>query len=265
MTYACKGWYPRVNCHHIRQLVSAQRQILIRICGAYRTVSTNTIAVLAGIIPIDLLIEERIEWYDEKKNITTHTLSEQQRKMIIRTKTLEKWQQRWDEGLLDGRSNNLSYQMIPSVTHRTNLKTPIYGNMIQIITGHGKFACYLARFKLAEIDTRCSCEGGLEDAEHMLKTCNLFNIEREQLIKTIELEGFNRHQWTKSVFANVETVNSFKLFANKVVEHIKNKNGSNSRAMNRHASTSPGLGTGNGTSQLNDADPSSPRRGSIEL
>lgn len=39
------------------------------VCGAYRTVSNEALSVVAGIVPIDLLVEERIRVWEKKKMI----------------------------------------------------------------------------------------------------------------------------------------------------------------------------------------------------
>ena len=61
--YAAHGWERRLRQRHQRQLLAAQRQVLIRTTKAYATASTDCLPVVAGVLPIDLYIQRRIHRY----------------------------------------------------------------------------------------------------------------------------------------------------------------------------------------------------------
>ena len=58
----------------------------------YRTVSTEAVLVITELIPMDLLVEERI---------AAHWSAGADRQ-ALRTKTVEEWQRRWDN--LEGKA-----------------------------------------------------------------------------------------------------------------------------------------------------------------
>ena len=68
LCYTVAGWAHRLNTHHIRKIKSAQRQALIVITRAYRTTSTNTLAVLAAELPIYLALKEKVQRYNLRKS-----------------------------------------------------------------------------------------------------------------------------------------------------------------------------------------------------
>ncbi|KAJ8961714.1 hypothetical protein NQ318_021314 [Aromia moschata] len=85
--YVAPVWH-RVtqNKKLIRKLARIQRRVSIRICSAYKTISTEGVGVIAGIPPIDLMIQERVETYDiEQRNTAKTTL-------------MARWQEKWTNG-----------------------------------------------------------------------------------------------------------------------------------------------------------------------
>ena len=72
----------------------------MRIASAYRTVSTSAVFVLASVLPIDLLAEERQQTFQLRKELTCTDLQVIARaKEAIRKdgrhRLVEKWQMRW--------------------------------------------------------------------------------------------------------------------------------------------------------------------------
>ena len=59
LTYCCSIWEDGLKVkRNFKKLQRVQRLIAIKICRAYRTVSLDAILVLAGILPIELKINE---------------------------------------------------------------------------------------------------------------------------------------------------------------------------------------------------------------
>jgi ribonuclease HI len=67
LTYGATAWYDgTVRMDSI--LASAQRAPLLRICNTFKTVSTEALQILSGILPIDLKIREMIAYRTYMKN-----------------------------------------------------------------------------------------------------------------------------------------------------------------------------------------------------
>ncbi|KAJ0172561.1 hypothetical protein K1T71_011700 [Dendrolimus kikuchii] len=68
--YAASAWAPATNKLGVRkQLGSVQRGFAQKLCRAYRTVSLNSAMVLAGILPLDLRIQEAAALYEAKRGV----------------------------------------------------------------------------------------------------------------------------------------------------------------------------------------------------
>ena len=66
-TYAAAGWSNLLNGKTKNMLIESQRMALLQVTKAYKTSSTKALQVIAGVIPIDLLIEVRARIYEEKR------------------------------------------------------------------------------------------------------------------------------------------------------------------------------------------------------
>lgn len=88
--YASSIWTnaTRVERHRNR-LLGVQRKMALRVASAYRTASTEAVLVIAGMIPLDLRIEERVR-------IIRGAGNENETSRREREKTMENWQTRWD-------------------------------------------------------------------------------------------------------------------------------------------------------------------------
>ncbi|XP_023240777.1 uncharacterized protein LOC111639211 [Centruroides sculpturatus] len=64
VTYGAAAWGHTVQHVHIqRKLLSIQRKVLLRITRAYRTTSNDALHVLAGVLPLDLAVQQRKDFY----------------------------------------------------------------------------------------------------------------------------------------------------------------------------------------------------------
>ncbi|KAJ8916468.1 hypothetical protein NQ315_014686 [Exocentrus adspersus] len=87
--YAAPLWTQVLNVASYReQLVRVQRQMAIRICRSYRTVSNEAVVVVAGTIPLYLLVAERLRIDNSDRTAET--------KKNERTRTLNRWQCEWN-------------------------------------------------------------------------------------------------------------------------------------------------------------------------
>ena len=117
LLYAAPVWANALQNHAIqKRLFSAQRSAAMRIVSADRTVSTSAVLVLASVLPINLLAEERQGTFQLHKELTCTDLQEIARaKEAIRKdgwhRLVEKLQMRW-HGEHTGR---WTYRLIPEL------------------------------------------------------------------------------------------------------------------------------------------------------
>ncbi|XP_049880350.1 uncharacterized protein LOC126376843 [Pectinophora gossypiella] len=68
--YAASAWAPASNKLGVRsKLNSVQRSFALKMCRAYRMVSLNSALVLAGILPLDLRIQEAASLYEARRGV----------------------------------------------------------------------------------------------------------------------------------------------------------------------------------------------------
>lgn len=66
MLYGAQVWAYMMQLGGWTILTKSQRNILLRVATAYRTVSTNALHVITGIAPIKITTEERKTLYEAK-------------------------------------------------------------------------------------------------------------------------------------------------------------------------------------------------------
>ncbi|KAJ8912057.1 hypothetical protein NQ315_016746 [Exocentrus adspersus] len=132
----------------------------LRVASAYRTVSTEAVLVVAELIPIENMVEER--------NMVYRTEGELDRaKKDARETVMRKWQERW-ESSEKGRWTRELISQIGAWKDRKHGEIDYY--ITQALTGHGSFMSYLKRIrKLAEDKCRY-CEG-VDTPRHTLFEC----------------------------------------------------------------------------------------------
>lgn len=163
--YAAPAWHTATKCQNrLVKLRRLQRSLCIRVCSAYRTISGEGVGVIAGIPPIDLLIQERYEVYNGST------------KNEARAQLMEKWQEKWT----GGKHGRWTFTLIPNL-HKWITRP--YGEVdyyiTQILSGHGYFKKYLYIRK--KIDTPdCDYCQAEDDAEHTLFNCCRWQTQREE-------------------------------------------------------------------------------------
>jgi hypothetical protein len=90
ITYAAAGWSDLLNKSTKSKLIRRQRMALLQVTKAYRTTSAKALEIIAGVLPIDLLIEVRARLYKKKKN-----LSEESSVETIIPEAAQAWQAHW--------------------------------------------------------------------------------------------------------------------------------------------------------------------------
>lgn len=136
LLYGAPLWAKGLRIERNRQLVlKTQRTMAVRICMGYRTISTDAALVLARLIPIDLLAQERkrLDEYKSKNTKLTDSIRNMERKI-----TINSWQHRWSEG-----SNaQWTKRFITDIQWWTEKESKINHYTTQWLTGHGSFKKY---------------------------------------------------------------------------------------------------------------------------
>ncbi|KAJ8978659.1 hypothetical protein NQ317_019095 [Molorchus minor] len=145
----------------------------LRVACAYRTVSTGVAAVIAGMIPIDLKIEERnrIRAYRLEGEET------EEARARARAETLQKWQERWERDP----KGQWTHKLIQNVRGWVNRKEgETEYETTQFLTGHGNFGTYLHRIGKKPNDLCLYCEAR-DSPEHTMFECDRWTRERQEI------------------------------------------------------------------------------------
>jgi hypothetical protein len=174
---------------NISRLEGIQRVVLYKSLRVCRTVSTQAMQVIMGVPPIDLEIARRSALFRIRKGLELtesdllncsevrgKSLSEI--KTMLEGKVIEKWQTRWTSSL----KGKTTREFISDVdfTNRNRWFNPGL-NLTFLITGHGSFNAYLHPMGLAP-DPGCLCGNALEDWQHVIRDCSIYNDLRSTYI-----------------------------------------------------------------------------------
>ncbi|KAF9787558.1 hypothetical protein SFRURICE_001610 [Spodoptera frugiperda] len=179
--YGAPVWADRATIGAVRRkLLQGQRLALIFLCKAYRTVSTEALPVLAGLLPVDLEVQRRAAmYYNARPNFSANFLAQRDRSKIDRLlkpltdvwdELLTEWQCRW-ESSTKGRH---LYQFFPSVHERLERTWLEVDHCVaQFLTGHGSFKSKLFSFKLVD-SPWCQCSTA--ELQHELRPSHTLGV-----------------------------------------------------------------------------------------
>lgn len=172
LRYAAPVWVTALQTRRNRsRLNSTFRLMAMRVCSAYRTISSEAVYVIAGTIPIDLLLEEENECYRDRG------ISGVRRR--ARADTVRKWQQQWD----NAENGRWTHRLIPNVSTWLDRKHgEVNFHLTQFLSGHGCFRKYLHRFGHAESPLCPACPSNEETPEHVLFHCPRFRAARDGML-----------------------------------------------------------------------------------
>ena len=106
LTYGCAA----LRTLRLRRLLLKTKKIIIMVNKAYRTISYVASLIIAGVIPIDLLVQQRLNICEDiSKEIRTS-----ESKRARRRETLDSWQRRWDDSTKD----RTTYEFIANIWER---------------------------------------------------------------------------------------------------------------------------------------------------
>lgn len=168
--YAAPVWARALQRRKARDtLTRVQRIMAVRVCSAYRTISNDAVLVIAGIPPVDLTVEERVQL----KAGVTQTLA--------RATTVANWQKRWEVS----EKGRWTWTLIPEIQpwlDRGHGQVDFY--LTQFLSGHGKFREYLYRKKRADTPNCQHC-GEMDTANHTVLVCPKWDTHRVKCAQQI--------------------------------------------------------------------------------
>ncbi|KAK2578372.1 hypothetical protein KPH14_000835 [Odynerus spinipes] len=236
-TYAAAGWADLLKESHRRKLASVQRHALLRVTKAYRTVSTDAISVIAGVLPIDLAITERALQYKIRRSINfefeglafqeneaaTGSRTRSLLRARLREAILRIWQRRW----LSSSKGRTTFEFFDDVQTRLRsnwVRLDTY--VVQFLSGHGNFRAKLRAFNLVENEL-CQC-GEEQTSGHLLFHCENYTNSRSDL-RNKSLEIGLRDTITPRELVSKELFETFKELARKILNRQSNDDGTTQR------------------------------------
>lgn len=184
-----------------------QRVLAIRVAAAYRTVSTDALLVVAGMIPWPLIIEERI-------TLRSMPNARNDDKARVRRETIGAWQQKWDAS----DKGRWTHALIRDIDAWLNRKHgSVTHAMTQALTGHGCFNKFRAD-KIKKINSPTCLYCRYEDtAEHTLFFCSKWEVERAAVRESFEREP-NQENLIREILASQNKWRAFSNFCDTVLQ-----------------------------------------------
>nr|CAH7755101.1 unnamed protein product [Callosobruchus chinensis] len=163
MLYGAEIWADALIVQKYRNcLSSVQRTAALRVARAYRTVSEIAVLVVA---------ERKMLYHKRKRG---EVISSTQ----VRSITLEKWQERWEQERDVGK---WTYILIPRIEPwYTRKHGEISYYLYQFLTGHGLFNAYLYRIGKRNSAMCCYCSSE-DDPRHTFFECERWESKRQLL------------------------------------------------------------------------------------
>ncbi|XP_058456515.1 uncharacterized protein LOC131433917 [Malaya genurostris] len=120
LRYRVPAWSAALEIKRNREkLNNAFRLMAMRVSSAYRTISSETVCVIAGMIPICITLKEDIECYQQRDTRNA--------RKIVRIRSMARWQLEWDET----ETGRWTHRLIP------NLSTWVDRKHGEFLSGHG--------------------------------------------------------------------------------------------------------------------------------
>lgn len=171
--YAAPVWaeWTRYKKHR-NMLISTQRKALLRVAGAYRTVSAAAIQVVTGSPPMDMLVRERDRLHRRADGHTENAKREE------REDTYREWQTQWETQVETGRWTKKLIKNVKAWAKCSFRNTDYF--LTQVLTGHGTFGSYTKKIKKTDTEECLYCEND-DNPAHTLFMCTRWNTFRTQL------------------------------------------------------------------------------------
>jgi len=196
LLYGSEVWADALKkeCYR-KQMGAVQRRAALRISSAYRTVSEPAALVVAGVVPIDLLAQERKTVFYTKSELGAEEASR-----VAREASMHQWQERWQN---ESRAS-WTRRLIPNLSLWVERGFGEVNFLItQFLTGHGLFRAYL--YKMGKVDSP-ACKYGdsvHDDALHTFFQCERWTVLRRQL--QLEIGEFSPESAVPKIMSSLES------------------------------------------------------------
>jgi len=208
LLYAAPVWADALEFEsNVKTLVRPQRRMALRVAMAYRTVSTNAILVVAGMVPAHLKAQEQqFKFRALKQGIVVEDGN-------LRDMTFRKWQTQWNS-TKTGLWTKRLISDIRKWTDRRFGETDFH--LTQMLTGHGCFGYYLHKYKKRDDPACVDCGSPVDDVEHTIFKCDRWWRLRREL--EVKIEAVMEPDTVISVMLrNVENWKAIKEYTGKVL------------------------------------------------
>lgn len=160
---------------HKQLLIRTQRNVLLRVASAFRTVSASALQTITGILPIDLMVQERAALYLQDG-------ADKRLRDEARQHSLEAWQTRWNSESVKAQWTKHLIKDIKAWVMCTHHRLDYY--LTQVLTGHGVFRSYAKRFGKDTVEECIYCQE-VDTVQHTVFECPRWNDAR--MVTFIEL------------------------------------------------------------------------------
>ncbi|EFA13619.2 Putative 115 kDa protein in type-1 retrotransposable element R1DM-like Protein [Tribolium castaneum] len=147
-----------------------QRKMLLRVASAFKTVSGLALQTVTGILPIDIMVQER-------SYMNQHRLEDKkQTEISARERSLKQWENRW---MRETNKTQWTKRLIPNLRIWLNCKhrqTDYY--LTEVLTEHGVLRSYAKRFAKDTVEECIFCSRN-DTVEHTIFECEKWNNIRE--------------------------------------------------------------------------------------
>lgn len=203
LLYGAPVWKDAMRYNkYAKKLESLQRKLGIRSIMAYRTTSYMAVCIIARVIPITLLIEERTSIYKKEDRAE------------CRNETLNKLQTLWENGDKAEWTRKL-IKNTKSWYNRKHGEVDFYTT--QFLTGHGNFNKYLCKYKKRD-NGRCSYCNAEDDAKHTFFVCKKWEKERQRVEETTGINVLNEENIIEKMLENEDNWEAMTGFIKEVME-----------------------------------------------
>lgn len=181
LLYGAPLWADRLCSSGREQLLRVQRRSALTVASLYSTVSLEASLVLANMLPIDLVAQERKEIYEASALLD----QDRETKQRARSNLLGKWQSRWDTA----KTGRWTHQLIGDVSKWHGKKHgELCFHLAQALSGHGCFTQYLCRFGKLESPECWYCGHPEDNAHYTIFKCDAWYTRRRRLKELINSE-----------------------------------------------------------------------------
>lgn len=181
--YASPIWADSLKFECRKQwLRRCHRPLVNRVISAFRSTSHDAACVIAGMMPLHILIDED---HRVRQRSITSGVSSKLARIAERPHSIEVWQREWSNTT----SGSWTKRLIPDIKPWISRK---HGNiefhMCQFLTGHGFFNAHLHRMGYVESPLCPACGDEHQTAEHTIFVCGSYLLARLRLERDLQAD-----------------------------------------------------------------------------